>query len=112
MTGSPYENLLYAVENRAAWITVHRPEKLNALNRRTVEELGRAAEAALADPDVGALLVTGAGEKAFVAGADIAEMAEMTPHESQEFLRLLHRVLWTLERATKPAPTFVPSRGL
>jgi enoyl-CoA hydratase len=65
----------YAVLDGVAWITINRPDKLNALNRETVEAIATAARRAIGDPDVAVLVLTGAGEKAFVAGADIGEMA-------------------------------------
>jgi len=99
---SPTDSVLLEVRAPLAWITVNRPEKLNALNREVVTGIARAAEAALADPAVRVLAVTGAGEKAFVAGADIAEMAAMGPAEAQEFSRFLQRALDLLERAGKP----------
>ncbi len=69
-----YENILYAVEGATARITVNRPDKMNALNHATITELGHAFDAAKADDAVRALIVTGAGPKAFVAGADISEL--------------------------------------
>ncbi len=95
-------NVLSEVKDRVAWITIHRPEKLNALNRQTVVEIGAAARSAAADAEVGAIVVTGSGEKAFVAGADIAEMASMRPREAQEFSHLLADALDALERCGKP----------
>jgi enoyl-CoA hydratase len=68
-----YTNLLYTVDGGVARITVNRPDKLNALNYATLTELGAAFDAAQADDAVRAVVVTGAGEKAFVAGADINE---------------------------------------
>jgi enoyl-CoA hydratase len=97
-----FENLSYEVADRIAWITIDRPDKLNALNRATVESLAVAAAAAIADDDVGVLVVTGAGEKAFVAGADIAEMSELDARGAQEFSRFLQRSLDLLERSPKP----------
>ncbi len=102
MSASSYENVLVEVRDRVAWITVNRPEKLNALNRRTMEEIGDAARAAVADPGVGVLVVTGAGEKAFVAGADIAEMASMGAVEARAFAGVLLANLEVLERSPKP----------
>lgn len=69
-----YENILYAVTDATARITVNRPDKMNALNHATITELGHAFDAAKADDAVRALIVTGAGPKAFVAGADISEL--------------------------------------
>jgi enoyl-CoA hydratase len=69
-----YTNLLYAVDGGVARITVNRPDKLNALNHATLTELGAAFDAAKADGAVRAVVVTGSGDKAFVAGADINEL--------------------------------------
>src|SRR6185437_134040 len=70
-----YENLIFEVRNQIAYITFNRPKVLNALNRRTVEELGDALLRARDDSEVRVLILTGAGEKSFVAGADINELA-------------------------------------
>lgn len=69
-----YENILLECENGVAIITVNRPEKMNALNHQTLTELGHAFDAVKEDDAVRALLITGSGEKAFVAGADINEL--------------------------------------
>ncbi len=69
-----YQNLLVAVADGVATVTVNRPDKLNALNDATVAELALAAAALRADPAVKGVILTGAGPKAFVAGADIAEL--------------------------------------
>jgi enoyl-CoA hydratase len=96
-----YENVLYEVADGVATVTVNRPKALNALDRRTLEELGAAFEEAGKDPAVRALVVTGGGEKAFVAGADIAAMSTMGPPEAREFAALGHRVLAQLEGLPK-----------
>ena len=95
-------SVLVDKRGRVAWITVSRPEKLNALNRATFHEIVAAVESALADPAIGVLVITGAGEKAFVAGADIAEMADLTPQQAQEWSRDLQEGLNRIERAGKP----------
>lgn len=100
MDGS--QSVRYEVENRVAWITVDRPEKRNALDRATVEAIARAVTRATADEAVGVLVVTGGGEKAFVAGADIAEMAALGPREAQEFSRFLNDTLSLLAECPKP----------
>ena len=69
-----YENILWSVEGGVAKVTINRPDKMNALNHATLTELGQAFDAAKADDAVRVVLLTGAGEKAFVAGADITEL--------------------------------------
>lgn len=107
MTAPTFANLRYTASEAVAWITIHRPDKLNALDRRTAEEIACAARLAAGDPEVGAILVTGAGDKAFVAGADIAELAGMGPAEAEAFSRQLGEALRALERAPKPVVAVV-----
>ncbi|HEX6852336.1 MAG TPA: enoyl-CoA hydratase-related protein [Candidatus Polarisedimenticolaceae bacterium] len=95
-------NLRYEIRGGAAWITIHRPEKLNALDRATVDEIPVAIDRALHDPDAGAIVVTGAGERAFVAGADIAEMAGLDARDGQEFSLRLLASFERVERSPKP----------
>jgi enoyl-CoA hydratase len=95
-------NIRYEVVDRVAWIAVHRPDKLNALNRATVLEIGAAAKSAANDAEVGVIVVTGSGEKAFVAGADIAEMAALDAAGAQQFAHLLAEGLAALESSHKP----------
>lgn len=102
MADNAFENVLYEVRDASAWITVNRPDKLNALNRRTMEEISAAARRAIADNEVRTLVLTGAGEKAFVAGADIKEMSALGPAEAQEFSRFLQVTLDVVERSPKP----------
>lgn len=71
-----YENILAEKENGLAVITINRPTKLNALNKATIQELHEAFKALDADKEVKAIIITGSGEKAFVAGADISEFAD------------------------------------
>jgi enoyl-CoA hydratase len=98
----PFENLTYETRDRAAWITVNRPAKRNALDRATVVELGQAAQQARSDSEVRVIVVTGAGDKAFVAGADLREMSALGPVEAQAFSGLLRETLDAFERSTKP----------
>jgi enoyl-CoA hydratase len=102
MSSPAFAHVLFEIADHAAWITVNRPDKRNALNRRAVREIAEAAERAIADPDVAVLIVTGAGEKAFVAGADIAEMAGLTASEAQSFSKVLTESLDRLESSPKP----------
>jgi len=71
-----FENILVAVDQRIATVTINRPKKLNALNKATIEELHHAFDVLNNDSDVKVILLTGSGEKAFVAGADISEFAD------------------------------------
>jgi enoyl-CoA hydratase len=80
-----YENLIVDVADRIATVTINRPDKLNALNSATEQELQDAFPLLAADPDVGGVIVTGAGEKGFVAGADIGELAGLGATEGKEF---------------------------
>ena len=68
--------VLTEVRNQIAYITINRPQQLNALNKDTIEALHHALDTANADPAVGVIILTGTGEKAFVAGADIKEFAD------------------------------------
>ena len=67
-----YENILTSIDNNITTITINRPTKLNALNKATIEELHHAFAAAAKDKQTKVIILTGTGEKAFVAGADIA----------------------------------------
>jgi len=83
-------------------IIVNRPDKLNALNRDTLNELTLAFAQAAQDDAVRVVVLTGAGEKAFVAGADIAEMNGYTPVQAQAFSRAGQRLMSSIERLGKP----------
>jgi enoyl-CoA hydratase len=96
------QNLLYAVQDGVGLVTVNRPKALNALDSRTIEELSQVVEAARNDAALRALVVTGAGDKAFVAGADISQMAGLTALEARRFADLGHRTLAALEALDVP----------
>ena len=98
-----YENLLYERRDRIGTITVNRPERLNALNVRTIQELAAVLSEAAEDQGVRVLIVTGAGEKAFVAGADINELAQMTPVSGRETALRGQAVFHKLETMAKPS---------
>ena len=102
MPEKPFDSLIYETRDGAAWLTVNRPDKRNALNRAVVEEIVAATDLAMNDPDVGVLVLTGAGEKAFVAGADIEEMSALGATEAQRFSQFLQESLDRLERSPKP----------
>jgi enoyl-CoA hydratase len=88
-------------------ITVNRPDKLNALNHDTLTALDDAFMAASGDPGVRVVVLTGAGPKAFVAGADISEMARITPVQAREFSLLGQRMMRRVERMPKPVIAMV-----
>src|SRR2546427_13279130 len=98
-----YENILYEKKNGIAYITLNRPKVLNALNRKTVEELHQALLDAREDEGVRVLILTGAGEKSFVAGADIGELAQQTPVNGKEFSLYGQSVFHLLETMGKPS---------
>jgi enoyl-CoA hydratase len=102
MSDTDESTVLYEVRERVAWITIHRPEKLNALSGSVVSALDAAVRRAVVDDHVGSIVITGAGEKAFVAGADIAEMAAMDPREAQAFSRFLQDAFDRIEKSPKP----------
>jgi len=97
-----FDNLLLAREGHSALVTINRPQVLNALDARTLAELGRAMEELRADASVRVVIVTGAGEKAFVAGADISELAALSPAQAQDHALLGQRVFDTIEHLGKP----------
>ncbi len=97
-----YENLLVERDAGVAVLTVNRPKALNAMNQATLRELKAAIEELDADPGVQVVVVTGSGEKAFVAGADISEMASFGPQQAEEHARRGQAVVAAFERCRKP----------
>jgi enoyl-CoA hydratase len=98
-----HENLLYQKSEGVARITFNRPNVLNALNRRTIEELRDALLDARDDSAVRVVILIGAGEKSFVAGADISELAQRTPVDGKEFSLFGQSVFHLLETLGKPS---------
>ena len=98
----------YELTDNVAVLTVNRPEALNALNSAVLAELDAALDQVLADR-VRAVVLTGAGEKSFVAGADISEMSDMTPRQGQAFSELGNAVFRKLEKL--PMPTIAAVNG-
>ena len=98
-----YENLLYEKRDGIGFITFNRPKVLNALNHKTMEELRDILIAAREDAAVRVLILTGAGEKSFVAGADIAELAVQTPVSGKDTAGFGQGVLQLLETIGKPS---------
>ena len=98
-----YENILFEKKDGIAYITFNRPKVLNALNRKTVEELRDALLDARDDSAVRVVILTGAGEKSFVAGADIGELAQRTPVDGKDFSLFGQGVFHLLETLGKPS---------
>ena len=99
-----YSHILFDVDAEGvARITVNRPDKLNALNRETMNQLADAFTRAQSDAAVGGVILTGSGEKAFVAGADINELAVLTPIEAHALSARGQAILRALECMPKPS---------
>lgn len=97
-----YQNLLVADRGAVRTVTINRPDKLNALNLLTLQELDHAFRAAREDAAVRVIVLAGAGEKAFVAGADISELATLSPVQAQAFSRAGQQLMRGMERTAKP----------
>lgn len=98
-----YKNLLFASEGGVATITFNRPKALNAMNWETMSELKDAVSCCRGDENIKVIILTGAGEKSFVAGADIVEMQNLRPKEALAFMELGNDTLRMLETLSKPS---------
>ena len=99
---SEYANLLLEVENGIATVTINRPKALNALNAATIYELDRMFDELGANNEVKAVILTGGGDKSFVAGADITEMQPMSAVEGRNWGKLAQAVFNKIENLPKP----------
>lgn len=97
-----YNNLLVEITDGIAILSFNRPKALNALNSETLKELEQAVREIDTNDEVKVLIVTGAGEKSFVAGADIAEMKDKNAPQGLEFAQLGQRAISSLQELTKP----------
>ena len=95
--------VLYEVEGRAAWLILNRPDVLNALSEEVFRLLLSYIDKAEADPNISAIVLTGAGDRAFSAGADIKEFKQRSLEEAREFVRLGQSVMLRLMRSPKVA---------
>ena len=97
-----YETILTTIENGICIITINRPDKLNALNKQVFTELEQAIEEVQTNTAIRSAIITGAGPKAFVAGADIAEFSAYTRQEAIRLSRRGQQIFSKIEHSTKP----------
>jgi enoyl-CoA hydratase len=97
-----YQNLITKKEHGIGWIIIDRPSKLNALNMETVNELSAAFRDFADDPDVAAVILTGTGEKAFIAGADIGELAGLDADSGEQYVLNGQELTRQMENCAKP----------
>lgn len=97
-----YKNILFTVDEGVATLVFNRPKALNAMNSETLGELLDAVNQCKNDEAIKVLILTGAGEKAFVAGADISQMQNFRPQETISFMELGHETLRQMETMPKP----------
>ena len=106
------KNVIFETEGNLATITINRPKALNALNSDTLRELDIVIDSIENNSDIYCVIVTGAGQKAFVAGADIAEMKDLNSTEAEEFGVLGNKVFRRLETLDKPVIAAIPGFAL
>src|SRR6476660_5484681 len=98
-----YQTLLTSLENNIYIITINRPDKLNALNKIVIEELSAAIDEVYTNTEIRSAIITGAGEKAFVAGADISEFLQLDKHAGEALARKGHATVFDkIENSPKP----------
>ncbi len=97
-----YKNLLLEIKDGIAVIKINRPKALNALNSETLDELKHAGDEISANKDAWVVIITGEGDKAFIAGADILEMKDMNPYQGMVFSQRGHEAFAAFENMNKP----------
>jgi enoyl-CoA hydratase len=97
-----YSTIKTDLENKIFTITINRPEKMNALNKMVLEELDKVMDEVYNDKNIKAVIITGAGEKAFVAGADISEFTSMNDNEGTALAKKGQDVFFKIENCPKP----------
>lgn len=95
-------NILLNVTNKTLTLTINRPEKLNALNHQTLKEINQAITDAQTNKDIVAIIITGSGNKSFIAGADISELAESNAVTGMFFAEYGQKVMTNIEQSCKP----------
>jgi len=102
-----FSNILLKKAEGIAHLTINRPDKLNALNIQTIQEINEAFEDIVDDTEIKGVIITGAGEKAFVAGADISEIAELSEVNARKFAENGQEVFAAIENCHKPVVALV-----
>ena len=97
-----YKNIVVKEEDGVATITINRPKALNALNKETLLELSSAVDKLENNKKIKVAILTGSGDKAFIAGADIKQMKDLTPLEAKEFSEIGHNLLFKIEKSRLP----------
>ncbi len=97
-----YETLLVETEQHICTITINRPDKLNALNKTVMDELNKAIDEVYNNPDIKSAIITGSGNKAFVAGADISEFQGLSKEQGMALAKKGHDIFFKIERSPKP----------
>lgn len=97
-----FNTILFEVENNICTITINRPDKLNALNRDVFNDLEKAIDEITANAEIKSAIITGAGPKAFVAGADISEFGSLSKEEAMALSKRGQDVFFKIENCTKP----------
>lgn len=97
-----FENITFEIKYKTGIVTVNRPDKLNALNSKTIEELKSVFNLIKNDENIGVMIITGAGEKAFVAGADISELNKLNPETAKHFAQMGQEAFNLIEDLGKP----------
>ncbi len=95
-------NILLNTTNKILTLTINRPEKLNALNHQTLREINDAITSAQTNKDISAIIITGSGEKSFIAGADISELAQSNAVSGMFFAEFGQKVMTNIEQSCKP----------
>jgi enoyl-CoA hydratase len=97
-----FQNIRFEKKNQIAYVTIDRPKVLNALNMATMQELKQAFDAVRDDDEIRVVILTGGGEKAFVAGADIGELSQHTPVSAKEYTHQGQAIIDAIENLGKP----------
>jgi enoyl-CoA hydratase len=97
-----YNNILFEIKNHTALMTVNRPDKLNSLNGQTMDEFENVFDSIKTNDEIFVVIITGSGEKAFVAGADISELNKLDVLSAKEFSEKGNRIFRMIETLDKP----------